>query len=74
MVDTWNCYLIVLTRYEKYLWVSSSVKEKSLSTPPTEREWATSQMVNIGGNQINPGIRILPLPSANGLLGRWMSE
>ena len=27
----------------------------------------------IGGDRMNPGIRILPLPSANGLFGGWMS-
>jgi hypothetical protein len=48
------------------------VREKSLFTP-SGREWATLQMANIGGNQINPGIRTLPLPSANSLLEGWMS-
>ena len=28
--------------YKKCLWVSSSVKGKSLPTPPSGREWATS--------------------------------
>ena len=30
-------------------------------------EWATSKTVNIGGDRMNPGIKILPLSSANGL-------
>ena len=30
-------------------------------------------MDNLGGDPVNPGIRILTLPSANGLLGRRMS-
>jgi hypothetical protein len=46
--------------YEKCLSVSSSVKGKSLP--------------NIGGERMNPGIRILPLPSANGLPGGQMNE
>jgi hypothetical protein len=48
---------------------SSSVKGKLLSTPPSGREWAMLQTANVGGDQMNPGIRIFPLPSANGLLG-----
>jgi hypothetical protein len=27
-------------------------------------------MANIGGNSMNPGIKMFSLPSANGLLGR----
>ena len=48
-------------------------KGKSLSTPPSGKEWAMSQTANVGGDRMNPGIRILPLPSANGLLGGQMS-
>ena len=40
---------------------------KSLLTPPIGREWATSNMANICGDRMNPGIKILSLPSANGL-------
>ena len=65
--------LKVPERYEKYLRVSSSVKEKPLPAPPSGREWATSQMAKVGGERINPGIRILPLPRANGLPGGQMS-
>ena len=32
-----------------------------------------SQTVNAGEDRLNFGIRILPLPSANGLFGEWMS-
>jgi len=34
----------------------------------------TSQMANIGGDQMNPEIKILPLPSVNGLFGGRMSR
>ena len=64
-----NGSLRVPERYEKCLRVSSSVKEKSLSTPPSGREWATSYMANVGENQMNPGIRFFPLPCANGHVG-----
>ena len=40
---------------------------KPLPGPPSGREWAT------GGDRMNPGIRILPLPSSNGLLGGRMN-
>ena len=59
--------------YEKCLRVSSSVKGKPLPTPPRGREWATSKTADIGGDRMNPGIRILPLPSGNGLFGGWIS-
>jgi hypothetical protein len=49
------------------------VKEKSLSALLSGKEWATSYTANIGGNQMNPGTRILPLPSVNVLLGGQMS-
>ena len=51
-----------------------SVKGKSLSTPPSGREWTMSQTTNVGGDRMNPGIRILPLPSANDLLRGRMSR
>ena len=57
-----NCSLKVPGRYDKCLRVSSSVKEKSLPAPYSGREWATSYTVNVGGDRMNPGIRILPLP------------
>ena len=56
---------------EKCLRVSSSVKRKSLSTPLSGREWATT--ANIRGERMNREIRILPLLSVNGLLGGRMS-
>jgi hypothetical protein len=56
-------------RYEKYLRVSSSVKGKSLSTHPRGRDWATSQTPNLGGDRMNPRIRILPISSANSPFG-----
>jgi len=37
------------------------------------REWATPQTTNIGDDRRSPGIKILPLPSANGFLGGRMS-
>ena len=53
--------------YEKCLQVSSSVKGKPLPTPLRGREWATLYAANVGGDRRNPGIRIPPLPCANGL-------
>jgi hypothetical protein len=61
-------------KHEKFLRVSSSVKGKFLPTPPSGSEWATLQKANVGGDRINPGIKILPVPSANGLLGGQMSR
>ena len=43
--------LKVPERYENCLRVSSSVKGKSLSTPPSGRNWATSQTAKIGPNE-----------------------
>ena len=60
-------------RYEKCLRVSYSTKEKFLSTPHSGTEWAISQTANIGGDIMNPGIKVLPLASVNGLLGGRMS-
>jgi hypothetical protein len=37
------------------------------------REWATSQTATVGVDRMNPGITILPLPSANGLFRGQMS-
>ena len=54
--------------YDIYLRVSSLVKEKFLSTPSSVRGTA-----NLGGDRTNAGIKILPPPSANGLLGGRMS-
>jgi hypothetical protein len=62
------CSLKVPERNEKCFWVSSSVKEKTLFTP-IGREWATPKTANVGGEWENSGIRILPLLSANGILG-----
>ena len=46
---------------------------KPLPTPPNGRQWTTSETANVGGNRMNPGVGILPLPSANGYLGWRMS-
>ena len=59
-----TCSLKVPERYEGCLRVSSSVKEKSLSTPPSGGEWA-----NVGRDRMNLGIRVFPIQSSNGLLG-----
>ena len=59
--------------YEKCLWVTSSLKGKFLPTPPSGRESAISWMYNVGEDQMNPRMWILPLPSASGLLGGQMS-
>ena len=48
------------------------VKGKYLPAPPSGREWATPE-ANLRGARMNHGIRILPLPSANVLLGVWLS-
>ena len=42
-------------------------KLKTSNTPPSGQEWATSERANVGGDPMNPGIKILPLPSANDL-------
>ena len=67
---TWHLNIIswlyfVPERYERCLWVSSSVNGKSVPWPSSGREWATE--VNVGGDRMNPG-KILPLLSANSLL------
>ena len=50
------------------------LSEEKIPIPsPSEREWATSQTANVGEDRMNPGIRILPLPTANGLPGGRMS-
>jgi hypothetical protein len=36
------------------------MKVKSLSTTPSAREWIISQTANVGGDRMNPGIRIRP--------------
>ena len=41
-------------RYEKCLRGSPSLKGKSLPTTPSRREWATSKIANVGGDQMNP--------------------
>ena len=47
---------------------------KSLSTLPSGKERAMPYMDNIRGDQMNPGIRVFPLPSAKSLLGGQMSR
>ena len=46
---------------------------KTLPTPSSGKKWATSYKANVEGDRMNPGIRILPLPSANDLPGGRMS-
>ena len=67
-------FLKVPERYEKSLRISSSVKVKPLPTPPSGREWAMLYTANVEGNQMNPGIRIVPLPSAKSLSGGQMTR
>ena len=45
----------------------------SLPTLPSGRKQPTSLTANAGGDQMNPGIRILPLPRVNGLPAERMS-
>jgi hypothetical protein len=45
---------------------------KTIYIPFIGQERASSDTANVG-NLMNPGIRILPLPSAKGLLGKRMS-
>ena len=54
--------------------ILSEGKIPSLHLLVGEREWATSQTANIGGDRMNLGIRIFPLPNSNGLLGGRMSK
>jgi hypothetical protein len=66
-----QCSLKIPERYEKCLRVSSSVMGKFLSTSPRGGgggERVTSQTANVGRGRMSPGIKILPLPGANGLL------
>jgi hypothetical protein len=47
------------------------MKEKSLYTPPSGREWVTSKTAYVGKNIIyNSGIEIPPLLNTNDLFGR----
>ena len=43
--------LKVVERYEKWLWVSSSVKGKSLPAPPSGKEWAIDGQNRRGLNE-----------------------
>ena len=45
-----NYCLKVPERHEKCLRGSSSIKGKLLPTPPSGREWATSQTANVEGD------------------------
>ena len=63
--------LKAMERYEKYRQVSSTQKRTSLPTH-REQDWATQLTVDVEDGGTNSQIRILPLPSANGLFGRWM--
>ena len=56
----------VPVRHEKCLQASSSVKRKSLSTLTSGRDCTKSYTANVGGDRINPEIRILHLPNVNG--------
>ena len=53
--------------------VSTSVKGNPLLAPLSGREWATSYEIPNVGDRITPGIKNLPLSSANGLPGWRMS-
>ena len=59
--SAYSCHQESNYRPEKCLRVSSSVKGKPLPAPTSK--------ANIGGDRMNPGIRILHLPSANDLPG-----
>ena len=61
--------LTIPEKYEKYLRVSCSVNGYSKTTPPSGREWQTPKKANVGGDGMNPGIEIIPIPSSKGLLG-----
>ena len=54
------------------LGVSSSIKGRSLPSPPSGREWSMQWMTYVGGDLMNPGIRILLLPSTDDPLGKQM--
>ena len=41
------------------------LSEGKISNYTSWREWATSKMANVGEDRMKPGIRILPLSSAN---------
>ena len=69
-----SCSLKVPKMYKKCLRVSSLMKGKSQSTSLCGGEWALLQIANIGGNQTNPRIRILLIPSAKGLFEGRMSR
>ena len=45
--------------YKISLRVSSSVKKKSSSTPPSGREWAKAWKAKVGGDRKKNGIKIL---------------
>ena len=47
--------------------------KKFLTKPPGGGYGATFYMANVGWDRMNPGIRILSQPRANGLLGGRMS-
>ena len=61
-----NQTLKVPERYDKCLRVSSSMKGKHLSTPPSGREWTMSQMAYVRGDGMNPGIRLMAFSEADG--------
>ena len=54
--------LKVPERYEKSLRLSSSVKENPYI------HFLTGETANVGGDRMNPGIKILLVPSATDLL------
>ena len=53
-----TCSLNVPESYGKWIRVSTSVKEKSLSTPPSGRWWATPWASNEGRDRMNPGQKL----------------
>ena len=49
------------------------LSEGTIPSPPSGRDWATSYTANVEGDRMNPGVRFLPLPSANYLIKGRMS-
>ena len=42
LLELWNCTRALISRSTTEVWEMPSGKEKSLPTPPSGREWATS--------------------------------
>ena len=67
-------YSLKVPEYEKLLGSLSQWRENPYLHSPSGREWETPFLTNIGEDWMNPGMRTLPLPSANNLLWRRMSR